>query len=289
VAVGTHEPRRIPFPGHEQVIPALDFLKAGKSDTPPKVGKQVVIIGAGNVGCDVACEAYRLGAEEVKLVDIQKPLAFGKEKETAEALGATFHWPVMTAEVTEEGLVDKDGTLYPAQTVIISIGDVPALKFLPDTVEVLTAGGAGWIKTNPAGQTSDPKIFAVGDVEKPGLATNALGRGKDAADWIIAAAKGEEWKPFAKKLISRQNLTLEHYCPTPDLKSTQEDQAHRCLSCGTCRDCHLCETICPQGAISRRKLVDKDYEYVVDDNKCIACGFCRDTCPCGVWMLQPFE
>ncbi len=49
-----------------------------------------MIIGAGNVGCDVACEAYRLGAEKVTLVDIQKPLAFGKEKEAAEALGASL-------------------------------------------------------------------------------------------------------------------------------------------------------------------------------------------------------
>ena len=30
VAVGTHEPRRIPFPGHERVKPALDFLKEAK-------------------------------------------------------------------------------------------------------------------------------------------------------------------------------------------------------------------------------------------------------------------
>ena len=79
IAVGTHQPRTIPFPGHEKVIPALDYLKAAKSDKPMKTDKKVVIIGAGNVGCDVAAECYRLGAEEVILVDIQKPLAFGKE------------------------------------------------------------------------------------------------------------------------------------------------------------------------------------------------------------------
>ncbi|HSR36805.1 MAG TPA: FAD-dependent oxidoreductase, partial [Desulfurivibrionaceae bacterium] len=118
VAVGTHQPRTIPFPGHERVLPALDFLKEAKSSKPPKIGKQVVIIGAGNVGCDVACEAYRLGAEQVTLVDIQKPLAFGKEKAAAEALGAKFQWPVQTKEVTAEGLIDAAGQLIPAQTVI---------------------------------------------------------------------------------------------------------------------------------------------------------------------------
>ena len=60
------------------------------------------------------------------------------------------------------------------------------------------------------------------------------------------------------------------------------------MSCGTCRDCHLCETICPTQAISRQKLDGKNYQYVSDPDKCIACGFCSDTCPCGVWVLQPF-
>ena len=289
VAVGTHEPRRIPFPGHEKVVPALDFLKAGKSDRPLKPGKQVVIIGAGNVGCDVACEAYRLGAEQVTLVDIQQPLAFGKEKETAEALGATFKWPVMTKEVTDEGLRDNAGNLIPAQTVIISIGDVPRLGFLPENIECLKVGGASWVKTDKAGRTSDRKVFAVGDVERPGLATSALGAGKTAAEAIIAELEEREWQPFSKQVVSITNLTVEHYCPEPGSGANQDEDANRCLSCGTCRDCHLCETICPTNAITRHELPEvNSYEYISDGSKCIACGFCADTCPCGIWQMKPY-
>ncbi|MBU0480621.1 MAG: FAD-dependent oxidoreductase [Proteobacteria bacterium] len=287
VAVGTHQPRIIPFPGHERVIPALDFLKDGKGAKPPKIGKQVVIIGAGNVGCDVACEAYRLGADQVTLVDIQKPLAFGKEKEAAEALGATFKWPVMTKEVTKDGLIDAAGQLIPAQTVIISIGDIPALKFLPDTVEVVTVGGAGWIRCDATGLTSDSKISAVGDVERPGLATNALGAGKNTAQAIVARFKGEAFKPFVKDVVAQCDLTHTHYEPLPLPAASPKEVAERCLSCGSCRDCHLCETICPTQAISRETF-DDSYRYVSDDSKCIACGFCADTCPCGIWVLQPF-
>jgi len=292
IAVGTHQPRIIPFPGYQKVIPALDYLKAAKSDTPMNTGKNVVIIGAGNVGCDVAAECYRLGADQVTLVDIQKPLAFGKEKESAEALGAVFKWPVMTREVNDEGLVGSDGTLYPADTVIISIGDVPKLSFLPDSVETVTVGGAGWIKTDEAGRTSDDKILAVGDVEKPGLATNALGAGKRTAEYIAATLKGEPWMPFTMKVIKYEALTTEHYSPVPSKGLTEEDQALRCLSCGSCRDCHLCETMCPTNAIYRRDVAPGtggvDYEYVSDDAKCIACGFCADTCPCGIWSMRPF-
>jgi ferredoxin len=254
-----------------------------------KVGKQVGIIGAGNVGCDVAYEAYQLGAEQVTLVDIQKPLAFGKEKEAAETLGATFRWPVITKEVTREGLVTTEGDLIPAQTVIISIGDIPALKFLPDTVECLTVGGAAWIKTDTAGQTSEPNVFAVGDVERPGLATNALGSGKKSADYIISQSQGKQWVPFDKKLIDFRTLTTTHYQPEIECGVHLEGEAYRCLSCGKCRDCHLCETMCPTTAISRREVpTEVGYEYISDPEKCIACGFCRDTCPCGIWVMQPF-
>ena len=292
IGVGAHLPRTLSFPGHEKVIPALDYLKAAKSDTPMVTGKQVVIIGAGNVGCDVAAEAYRLGAEQVTLVDIQKPLAFGKERDAAEALGATFQWPVMTQEVTDEGLITNDGALIPAQTVIISIGDIPTLPFLPDSVEVINVAGGSWIKSDDTGRTSDKKIFAVGDVERPGLATNALGAGKRTAEFIVAEIKGEPWLPFNKRLIKYEDLTIAHYDPERDKATTEDQQAARCLSCGSCRDCHLCETICPTNAISRQDKVKGadgvEYEYVSDDNKCIACGFCVDTCPCGIWVMQPF-
>jgi NADPH-dependent glutamate synthase beta subunit-like oxidoreductase/glutamate synthase domain-containing protein 3/ferredoxin len=285
VAVGTHEPRRIPFPGNERVIPALDFLKSIKDEKQKvKVGKQVVIIGAGNVGCDVAFEAYQAGAEQVTLVDIQKPLAFGKEKAAAEKLGAKFRWPISTKEVTAEGLVTDKGELIPAQTVIISIGDIPAVGFLPEGIELFR----GWIKTDKTGRTSDRKLFAVGDVEKPGLATDALGRGKIAAGAIIAEIQGKEYVPFKLPLVLPDMLTLEHYCPQPTVGATPEDEATRCLSCGTCRDCHLCETICPTQAISRQKHDILGFQYVSDDNKCIACGFCANTCPCGIWTMQPF-
>jgi pyruvate/2-oxoglutarate dehydrogenase complex dihydrolipoamide dehydrogenase (E3) component len=263
-----------------------------------EVGKEVIVIGAGNVGCDVACEAYRLGAEKVTLIDIQKPLAFGQEKEAAEALGAQFRWPVITEKVTDEGLVTKDGDLIPAQTVIISIGDIPALSFLPETVETVTVGGAAWITTDKAHVTSSDKVLAVGDVEKPGLATNALGAGKTAAEYIVAACKGVDWKPFEKEVIPQQALTITHYVPE-EIGTTEQNQADRCLSCAACRDCHLCETICPTGAISRRDLEsnflqssqpgsENSYEYISDDTKCIACGFCADTCPCGIWTMNAF-
>ncbi len=67
---------------------------------------------------------------------------------------------------------------------------------------------------------------------------------------------------------------------------TPESEANVCMSCGSCRDCHMCEISCYQGAISRTEGPDGSYEYVVDADKCIGCGFCSGICPCGVWEMQ---
>ena len=182
--------------------------------------------------------------------------------------------------------------------MIISIGDVPALSFLPENVETVTVGGAAWVRTDKAHLTSDAKILALGDVEKPGLATHALGAGKTAAEYIIAESKGLDWKPFDQQVIPQKALTITHYIPK-ETGTTEADQANRCLSCASCRDCHLCETICPTGAITRRELefgvergyqvgFDGSYEYLSDDEKCIGCGFCADTCPGGIWTMNAF-
>ncbi len=57
------------------------------------------------------------------------------------------------------------------------------------------------------------------------------------------------------------------------------------MSCGSCRDCHLCEMNCYWGAIERVENPDGAYEYKVDADKCIGCGFCAGICPCGIWTM----
>ena len=89
IAAGAQKPRTLPVPGNERLVTALDFLEAAKAGTA-SVGKKVVIIGAGNVGCDVATEAARLGAEDITLLDVQEPASFGKERDDAEKVGSKF-------------------------------------------------------------------------------------------------------------------------------------------------------------------------------------------------------
>ncbi|MGO8944716.1 MAG: FAD-dependent oxidoreductase [Syntrophobacteraceae bacterium] len=287
IASGAQRPRVIPIPGKEKLVPALEFLhmcKAGEA----KVGKRVLVIGAGNVGCDAAAEAHRLGAEGITLIDIQEPLSFGKERKEAEAAGAKFRWPCFSKAVTEDGLELTTGEVIPADTIIISVGDVPELDFLPESVET----ERGFIKVNEHYQTSDPKIFAIGDTVKLGLLTDAIGAGRKAAVKIGDILSGREVQVCpTRSMIDYSRVKLEYFDPRLSGFDGIESCASQCSSCGTCRDCGICETICPESAISRQSGTNgtEQYEMVVDPEKCIGCGFCAGACPCGVWNLVENE
>ncbi|MCG2754419.1 MAG: FAD-dependent oxidoreductase, partial [Desulfobacteraceae bacterium] len=285
IAAGAYMPRTLPVPGKERMIAAFDFLiqaKQGKA----KPGKRVVIIGAGNVGCDVASEAHRMGAKEILLIDVQEPASFGKERESAEAIGATFRWPCFTKEITEEGVVLATGEIIPADTVIISIGDVPDLQFLPENV----ATERGFVVVNEHYQTTDAKIFAIGDVVRPGLLTDSIGAGRKAANAIIDIIDGKRPLGDTRRIINRGRVSLEYFDPKyfdPGVTSF-DDLDHcgsQCSSCGTCRDCEICVAVCPESAISRQEKEKDDFEYIVDETRCIGCGFCAGACPCGIWNL----
>ncbi len=280
IATGAQKPRTLPVPGKERLIPALEFLKRSRKNDI-KVGKKVVIIGAGNVGCDVAVEAHRLGAEEILLLDIQEPASFGKERKAAEAIGAKFRWPVFTKAITEEGVELTTGELIPADTVVVSIGDQPDLDFLPDTIAI----ERGFISVNDIYQTTDPQIFAIGDVVKLGLITEAIGAGRIVAEAIDEISKGKRPRFDKPHMIDRQRVKVEYFDPRKSAFESPEECAEECASCGTCRDCGICVTVCPQGAISRQAKDNGDFEMVVDPEKCIGCGFCVGACPCGIWNL----
>jgi NADPH-dependent 2,4-dienoyl-CoA reductase/sulfur reductase-like enzyme len=245
------------------------------------VGKRVVVIGAGNVGCDVATEAHRLGAEDILLIDVQEPASFGKERQEAEAVGSRFRWPCFTKEITDAGVKLTDGELLPADTVFISIGDAPELGFIPESV----ATERGFVVVNEIFQTTDPKIFAIGDLVKPGLLTDAIGAGRTAAAAIGDMIEGRRPVGDTRRMIDKSRIRMEYFDPRIVEYDSVEHCGAQCSSCGACRDCGICVEVCPYTAIRRSDLGDGAWEYVVDPDRCIGCGFCTGACPCGIWDL----
>lgn len=284
VAIGAHQPRKIAFPGSEQITSAYDFLRSVNMGSAPDLkDKKVVVIGAGNVGMDVAIEAYNCGASEVTAVDIQKPAAFGKEMQAATAKGAQILYPKFTEryDAAAKKLYFKDGSSIDADVVFMSIGDVPVLDFLPPDVHV----EKGWLQVSDLGQTSDVKVYGVGDATGLGLVTHAIGQGAIVADVVHYQMAHAPRAPEVKQQIAYERIKTQYY-ETCKLEFEPNAEGNRCMSCASCRDCRMCENTCYEQAITRVDLGNGRYEYVVDENKCIGCGFCAGICPCGVWEMK---
>jgi NADPH-dependent glutamate synthase beta subunit-like oxidoreductase/glutamate synthase domain-containing protein 3/NAD-dependent dihydropyrimidine dehydrogenase PreA subunit len=291
IAAGASKPRMLPIEGIEKADSALEFLTLAKKDRI-KPGKDMVIIGAGNVGCDVATQAHRLGAKNITLIDVQKPAAFGAEKRDAEECGAKFKWPCFTEKITDKGVLLNNGELIKADSVVVSIGDEPELSFLGSESKGSIATDKNFISTDNLFATSDPKVFAIGDVVEVGLLTDAIGMGKKCAVAIDSPDQVD-----LREKINTKRITLEYFSPLANKLDGLDDCAAQCASCGTCRDCGICISICPEGAIFRNELDEKSeyekpfkvgFEYISDAEKCIGCGFCAGACPCGIWDIVPY-
>ncbi len=284
VAVGGTKARIFDWPGKERIVPGIDFMKAVNRGEHPRVGKNVIVIGCGNAGMDAAAGAYAEGAEHVTCIDVQKPAAFEKEIEHIRSLGGDIVWPVMTKEITDQGILAADGRLIPGDMVIITIGDEPEIDFLPEGVKTFRGS---WVLPE-ADMSLLPGVFAVGDVIKPGLLTAAIGSGARAAEAADAWLSGRAWTPAPVREKAGSRLSLEYFSKVDKnaLPDPAEDY-YRCVSCGSCRDCGMCLHSCPEKAISRVEISDGGFRYESDPALCIGCGICAGVCPCGVWTLEP--
>ena len=165
--------RRLPVPGQD--LPHVYYLRdtqdvlAVKADVAK--GKQAVIIGGGYIGLETAASLRKKGMEVTVLEAMPRIL----QRVTAPALSA-FYKRVHTEEgvkilenvgateivETDDGLAVKtgDGQSLPADMVIIGIGVIPNTELASEAG--LTVGNG--IEVNEFCQTSDPDIYAAGDV-----------------------------------------------------------------------------------------------------------------------------
>jgi len=268
VATGAHLPRRINYPGGERILSGLEFLTGINEGRGLDLhGREVVIIGAGNVGMDIACESWRLGARRVTAIDIQKPLAFGKELEAARRLGTEIVWPKTVARLDERGIYFNDGSELRADIAIFSIGELPDTSFLPESV---LRDERGYIATAERSfRSSDPKIYGCGDIVRPGLVTNAVGDGRLAAMEMHAALSNTAFIYPEKRLVPRRRINTIYF-------GSETRELDRCMSCGTCVFCDKCIEACPQEALSRNGEI-----FTIDSARCTGCFTCVNVCPRG--------
>jgi len=217
IATGS-TPRRLSVPGADlDGIVTLrtldDSLALRKRFTE---GARVVIVGAGWIGCEAAAAARKHGS----LVTVLEPLSQPLLRVVGEQMAAVFadlhreHGVDLrlggpgVSGFTGDGHVQSvqlsDGSSMPAETVLIGVGVQPNIELARAAGLELADQG---IAVNAALQSSDPDIYAVGDVAAhdhphyPGRVrvehwASAKDQGAHVAGNLLGDAKPYELRPF---------------------------------------------------------------------------------------------
>ncbi|EFK05272.1 pyridine nucleotide-disulfide oxidoreductase [delta proteobacterium NaphS2] len=205
---GAWKRRIIGIEGEEMTTFGLEFLMEVKQWMKDKPGRNVLVIGGGNVAVDVAVTAKRLGAVSVTMVclEAEKELpASIDELRRAREEGVVIlpQWsPTRVLRdddrikgldlVRCESVFDLDGKFAPVfddtvkksvsgDSILVAVGQRTDLSFLGKDIDLETKNGL--IAVDPESQmTSKPGLFAGGEVTSgPATVVMALKSGRKAA------------------------------------------------------------------------------------------------------------
>lgn len=239
IAIGAHQDKKTGIPGEnsKNVISAVEMLRAiGDNEMPDFTGKQVVVIGGGNVAMDVTRSSIRLGADKVTCVyrrrqadmtalpdEITGALAEGAELMTLAApvrieadedgaAKALWVQPQIIGEVDKAGRprpgkAALEEVHIPADVIVVAIGQGVEIQGF-DQAGVPIQRGA--FVAGLSGQVRDmDSVFAGGDcVTGPATAIRAIAAGK------VAAANIDEHLGF------RHEITVDVEIPSPKLNNS---------------------------------------------------------------------
>jgi len=237
VSIGTSTHRILGVPGEELpgVLPALDFLKNVNHGIPVTVGKEIVVIGGGDVAMDSVRTALREShGGRVTLVyrrSRQEMPADPEEIHGAEQEGIVFqflkaplrivgngHVEGLLVQAMELGPPDAGGRRSPVpvvgsettiacDTVIVAVGQKADLTGFGPELD-LKVTSQGWPEGKGKGfETAVPGIFAAGGrsvVYAMGTAMEAA----NAIDAYLAAKRGETASPRPAPLGGEESFHL---------------------------------------------------------------------------------
>lgn len=193
------------------VYDAIDFVKSTKRTiTNDLIGKSVAVIGAGNTAIDAATCSVRLGAAQVQIIyrrTINEMTAYPFEYDFAKQEGVEFRWLSLPKRI----IGDEEGNVIGLECVKMELGEevdgkaklheVKDSNYIMQVDAVIRAIGQtrhqalieqfglkhnrGIVEVDPITlQTSNPKIFACGDV--------IYGNGYGDATVVSAAQQGKD-------------------------------------------------------------------------------------------------
>lgn len=146
----------------------LDDVLAIRAQLPQV--KQAVVIGAGYIGLEAAAVLRQLGVDVTVLERAERVLKRVTGEQVSRYFaalhqqhGVSIHCGVEVTAINGKNQVESvscaDGSVFPAQLVIVGVGVSPQTALAASAGLQLDNG----ICVNEYGQSSDPRIFAAGD------------------------------------------------------------------------------------------------------------------------------
>ena len=289
----------------EGVFTGLDFLKAVNMGEKPAVGKNVAVIGGGNVAIDVARAAVRLGAKTTIVYRRDEASMPAAADEVAEAVeeGVKFMFLAAPAEIKGEGKVSelvvetmelKDGKpvgtgkfdTMPVSAVISAIGQ----KIDLGGIDVPT-GEKGNVVVDKYFQTGAPDVFAGGDVVTgPKFAIDAIAQGKEASISIHRYVHpgqtqdlGRDNRDYKALDVKTLAITAEGFDNAPRQKAAAVSGKDAKKTMKDLRGTLTEEQIKKEAA---RCLGCGS--VVLDTDLCFGCGVCTTKCKFGAITLEKY-
>ena len=170
VGIGVNVPKKLNIKGESlgHIHYATNYLK---DPTTYDIGKNVIILGAGNVAMDAARTAARNGAKHVTVMyrkgEEDMP-AERHEIECAKIDGVKFDFYKEPIELVEDGLIykktDEEGVtgFEQADAIFISISQNPNDVLIKNAN--IAVNDRGLINLDNSGMTSRPGVFSAGDI-----------------------------------------------------------------------------------------------------------------------------
>jgi dihydropyrimidine dehydrogenase (NAD+) subunit PreT len=200
IGAGLWSPKKPDIPGKDlkNVLSAVDFLKVARENGgyDKLQGKNVIVIGGGDVAMDCATTAKLSGAENVAIWyrrTVAEAPANLDEIIYATELGVTItqnfapkkvHGTTKAELIEFKGRDGKSTAKVAADYIVFAIGQAPEdMNKLSKGFELNEKGG---LVVGEDGATSVPGVFAAGDIVSGGYSVvEAVRDGKDAAEGIL--------------------------------------------------------------------------------------------------------
>jgi heterodisulfide reductase subunit A2 len=297
IATGAHSAWKLNIPGteHPDNWLSLDLLRrACLGEKIDLSGRDIAVIGAGDVALDAARVSVRLGHPKVKIVCRGMRAAFNEideaNKEGVEIIRNRVFKEVVIQENKIVGIrcveakvgaiingkrqvEEIPGTehVIPCDLIIWAVGQQPDFSFLPQGTLIRKLSSMG-LETDGEMMTSMPGVFVAGDVRRGTtfFVVDAIGEGHHVARSIDRYLRGPEGIQEPPKL--------------PIASYTKEEVAEKMdigWAAGNPRT--KTRTIPAEERVNNFREVDLAFteeEAVAEAERCLRCGICSECLEC---------